>query len=185
MAVGVAAGDGLAVAGEGVAVGLAVSVVAVGSGADAGAAEGGAVGLDGMQAVRTIGRRTTARWRRPRRRYPFTSRRRYRARECVARRRSILASSVSDGHSFHSTVRYFRPERASGLTVADVPPDVAARLGGLKQLRVRAIVNGKEFTSNTMPAGGGKLALSLNKAILKDCGLSVGDEVELEIERLT
>jgi hypothetical protein len=50
--------------------------------------------------------------------------------------------------------------------VADVPPEVAGRLGGLKQLRVRAVVNGKEFLSNTMPAGGGKLALSLNRAIL-------------------
>ena len=182
--VGVAAGDGLAVAGEDVAVGVAVSVaVAVGGGGSVGVAEGG-VGLDGMQAVRMIGRRATATWRRPRRRYPFTSRRRYRAGECVAVGRSILASRMSDDHSCRSTVRYFRPERASGLTVADVPPDVAARLGGLKQLRVRAIINGKEFTSNTMPAGGGKLALSLNKAILKECGLSVGDDVELEIERL-
>ena len=92
---------------------------------------------------------------------------------------------MSAGGSFRSTVRYFRPEKASGLTVADVPPEVTERLGGLKQLRVRAIVNGKEFTSNTMPAGGGKLALSLNNAILKDCGLSVGDEAEFEIDRLT
>ncbi len=92
---------------------------------------------------------------------------------------------MTEDRSFRSTVRYFRPEKASGLTVADVPPDVTARLGGLKQLRVRAIVNGKAFTSNTMPAGGGKLALSLNKAILKECGLAVGDEAEFEIERLT
>jgi uncharacterized protein DUF1905 len=52
-------------------------------------------------------------------------------------------------------------------------------------MRVRAIVNGREFTSNTMPAGGGKLALSLNKSILKTCGLSVGDEGEFVIEPLT
>jgi hypothetical protein len=89
-----------------------------------------------------------------------------------------------DGRPFRSTVRYFRPEKASGLTVADVPPEVTARLGGLKQLRVRAVVNGKEFTSNTMPAGGGTLALSLNKALLKECGLSVGDEADFEIELL-
>jgi Domain of unknown function (DUF1905) len=91
---------------------------------------------------------------------------------------------MADQRSFRATVRYFRPEKASGLTVADVPPDVTASLGGLKQLRVRAIVNGKEFTSNTMPAGGGILALSLNKQILKDCGLNIGDEAEFEIERL-
>jgi hypothetical protein len=91
---------------------------------------------------------------------------------------------MSDDRSFRSTVRYFRPEKGSGLTVADVPPEVTTALGGLKQLRVRAVVNGKEFVSNTMPAGGGKLALSLNKAILKECGLSVGDEAEFEIESL-
>ncbi|HET9084251.1 MAG TPA: DUF1905 domain-containing protein [Candidatus Limnocylindrales bacterium] len=92
---------------------------------------------------------------------------------------------MADDPPFRSTVRYFRPEKASGLTIADIPPDVKARLGGLKQLRVRAIVNGKEFTSNTMPAGGGQLALSLSKAILKECGLAVGDDAEFEIELLT
>jgi uncharacterized protein DUF1905 len=92
---------------------------------------------------------------------------------------------MSDDHTFRSTVRYFRPEKASGLTVADVPPEVATRLGGLKQLRVRAVVNGREFTSNTMPAGRGVLALSLSKAILRECGLAVGDEAEFEIEPLT
>jgi hypothetical protein len=91
---------------------------------------------------------------------------------------------MADRQPFRSTVRYFRPEKASGLTVADVPPDVTEALGGLKQLRVRAVVNGREFTSNTMPAGGGVLALSLNKQMLKDCGLTVGDEAEFEIERL-
>jgi hypothetical protein len=92
---------------------------------------------------------------------------------------------MGDDRSFRSTVRYFRPEQASGLTVADVPPHVTAELGGLKQMRVRAIIDGKEFTSNTMPAGGGRLALSLNKTMLKECGLSVGDEAQFEIERLT
>lgn len=91
---------------------------------------------------------------------------------------------MSDRRPFRSTVRYFRPEKASGLTVVDVPADVTAGLGGLKQLRVKAVVNGKEFVSNTMPAGGGVLALSLKEQILKDCGLNVGDEAEFEIERL-
>jgi hypothetical protein len=91
---------------------------------------------------------------------------------------------MPDRQPFRGTVRYFRPEKASGLIVVDVPPDVTATLGGLKQLRVRAVVNGQEFTSNTMPAGGGVLALSLNKQILKDCGLGVGDEADFEIERL-
>jgi hypothetical protein len=72
---------------------------------------------------------------------------------------------MSGDRSFRFTIRYFRHDKASGRTVGDVPPDVPAPLGGLRQLRVRAIVNGKESASNTMPAG--------------------GDEAEFEIERLT
>jgi Domain of unknown function (DUF1905) len=56
---------------------------------------------------------------------------------------------------FRATVRYFRPEQASGLTVVDVPADVTTRLGGLKQLKVKVVVNGQPFDSNTMPAGSG------------------------------
>ena len=91
---------------------------------------------------------------------------------------------MADDRSFRSTIRYFHPEKGSGLTVADVPDAVTARLGGLKPLRVRAVINGTEFASNTMPAGGGTLALSLSKAILKECRLTVGDEAEFEVERL-
>jgi len=83
--------------------------------------------------------------------------------------------------SFRGTVRYFRPEQGSGLTVVDLPPAVATELGGLKQLKVTAVVNGQSFDSNTMPAGGGRLALSLNKSILKAVGAGVGDEVSVSL----
>src|SRR4029078_7406778 len=96
----------------------------------------------------------------------------------------MLARSMADDRSFRSTIRYFHAEKGSGLTVADVPDEVAARLGGLQQRRRRAVINGKEFTSNTMPAGGGTLALSVSKAILKECGCAVGDEAEFEVARL-
>ncbi len=58
------------------------------------------------------------------------------------------------------TIRYFRPAQQGGLAVVDIPHDVATALGGLKQLRIRGLMNGTEFTSNTMPASGGVLALS-------------------------
>jgi len=90
---------------------------------------------------------------------------------------------MSDRARFQGTVRYFRPERASGLAVVDVPHDVAAALGGLKQMRVRGALNGTEFISNTMPAGGGVLALSVSRKLLDAAGLRVGDEAEVEIER--
>ncbi len=92
---------------------------------------------------------------------------------------------MTESHAFHGTVRYFRAEQGSGLAVVDVPPDVTARLGGLKQVRVRALVNGQPFVSNTMPAGGGRLALSLSRQILEASGLHVGDEADFALERLT
>jgi hypothetical protein len=91
---------------------------------------------------------------------------------------------MTGASAFRATVRYFRPERASGLAVADLPAAVTAALGGLKQQRVRAVVNGREHTSNVMPAGGGRLALSLSRAILNDAGISVGDEADFTVERL-
>ncbi len=80
-------------------------------------------------------------------------------------------------------MRYFRPERAAGLAVVDVPGDVAAALGGLKQMRVRGTLNGAEFSSNTMPAGGGVLAMSVSRKLLDAAGLQVGEEADVEIER--
>ena len=84
---------------------------------------------------------------------------------------------------FHGAVRFFRPEQASGLAVIDVPADVTAALGGLKQMRVCGTLNGTEFSSNTMPAGGGVLALSVSRKLLDAVGLRVGDEADVEIER--
>jgi Domain of unknown function (DUF1905) len=85
---------------------------------------------------------------------------------------------------FHGRIRYFRPERASGLAVVDIPGGVTAVLGGLKQMRVRGTLNGAEFSSNTMPAGGGVLALSVSRKLLDAARLHVGDEAEIEIERI-
>ena len=82
---------------------------------------------------------------------------------------------------FRGRVRYFRPEKASGLAVMDIPSDVAVKLGGLKQMRVKGAINGVAFASNTMPAGNRVLALSLSKALLKSAGLDVGDSAEVEI----
>jgi hypothetical protein len=48
---------------------------------------------------------------------------------------------------FTSRVRYWNPERGSGLSVADVPADKVNAFGGLKQQRVHGTVNGIAFTS--------------------------------------
>jgi Domain of unknown function (DUF1905) len=86
---------------------------------------------------------------------------------------------------FTSTIRYFRPETAAGLAVADIPAEHVPALGGLKQQRVRGKINGVEYASNVMPAGGGRLALSVSKAMLKAGAASVGDEADFEIERVS
>jgi Domain of unknown function (DUF1905) len=53
----------------------------------------------------------------------------------------------------------------------------------LKQARVRGTINGVEYASNVMPAGSGRLALSVSKKMMGAAGVSVGDETEFEIER--
>ena len=82
---------------------------------------------------------------------------------------------------FTTSIRYWNPEKASGLAVADVPDAHIPAIGGLKQQKVRGTIAGADFSSNVMPAGGGRLALSVSKAMMKDAGATIGDEVEVEI----
>jgi len=91
---------------------------------------------------------------------------------------------MAGANQFQSKVRYFHPEKQSGLSVIDIPATVAEKPGGLKQMRVRGRLNGVEFNSNTMPAGGGVLALSLSRKLLGDTGLKVGDEIDVELKRI-
>ncbi|HEY3063309.1 MAG TPA: DUF1905 domain-containing protein [Chloroflexota bacterium] len=45
-------------------------------------------------------------------------------------------------------------------------------------------INGSEHTSSVMPAGSGRLALSVSKKMLAAAGLSVGEEATFEIDRV-
>jgi hypothetical protein len=85
---------------------------------------------------------------------------------------------------FASQVRYWNPEKGSGLAVADVPEEHVPAIGGLKQQKVRGTLNGAAFASNVMPAGGGRLALSVSKAMMKEAGISVGDAAEVELSAI-
>jgi len=82
---------------------------------------------------------------------------------------------------FTGQIRYWNPEKASGLAVADIPAPHVAALGGLKQQRVQGTIGGGDFSSNVMPAGGGRLALSVSKAMMSAAGVSIGDEAEIAI----
>lgn len=86
-----------------------------------------------------------------------------------------------DPLTFRAVIRYWTPEKASGLAVADIPPEHLAAFGGLKQQRVRGTIGDADFGSNIMPAGNGRLALSVSKAMMSLAGASVGDEVEIQI----
>jgi hypothetical protein len=82
---------------------------------------------------------------------------------------------------FSQRIRYWDPAKGAGLAVMDLPDTAIERLGGLRQQRVRGTIRGVEFSSNVMPAGGGRLALSVSKAMLTAAAAGVGDEVEILI----
>jgi Domain of unknown function (DUF1905) len=82
---------------------------------------------------------------------------------------------------FSGQIRYWNPEQASGLAVVDVPEPHVQALGGLKQQRVRGTIGTADFTSNVMPGGGGRLALSVSRAMMTAAGVTVGDVAEFEI----
>ena len=82
---------------------------------------------------------------------------------------------------FAGRIRYWNEERSSGLAVADIPPSHVAAIGGLKQQRVHGTIGGADFASSVMPAGGGRLALSVSKAMMTAAKVGIGDEAEFEI----
>lgn len=88
---------------------------------------------------------------------------------------------MPDPQRCRATIRRWKPGATGGLAVADLPPEIAAALGGLRQRRVEGMINGAPFASSVMPAGGGILCLSVSKAMLTAARAAVGDGVDLEI----
>lgn len=82
---------------------------------------------------------------------------------------------------FVGLIRYWSPEKSSGLAVVDIPTAEIAAIGGLKQVRVRGTIGTADFVSNVMPAGGGRLALSVSKATMTAAKVAVGDSAAIEI----
>jgi hypothetical protein len=50
---------------------------------------------------------------------------------------------------FTGLIRYWNPDKASGLAVTGLPTEHVALLGGLKQQRVHGRIAGAEFASRT------------------------------------
>ena len=82
---------------------------------------------------------------------------------------------------FRSSIRYWNPEKQSGLALADIPSEHIPAMGGLKQQRVHGRIGSAEFTSNVMPAGAGRLALSVGKAMQQAANAGIGDPIDVEI----
>ncbi len=91
---------------------------------------------------------------------------------------------MADRPKFRGVIRYWRPERAAGLAVIDISSDAADTLGGLRQMKVSGSLHQTPFVSNTMPAGGGILALTVSRTMLDAVEVQVGDAVEVEVERI-
>jgi hypothetical protein len=87
---------------------------------------------------------------------------------------------MGERHRFRGVIE---AARGPGAAVILVAPEVATALGGLKQMRVVGSLNGIAFKSNTYPWKGIGLYLGLHKATRQQAGVSVGDEVEIEVAR--
>ena len=86
-----------------------------------------------------------------------------------------------DAIRFVARIRYWDPAKAAGLAVVDIPAEHVPALGGLKQQRARGSLAGADFASSVMPAGNGRLALSVSKAMMAASHLAVGDDADVEI----
>ena len=82
---------------------------------------------------------------------------------------------------FTARIRRWNEQQGTGLAVADVPAAHIPALGGLRQQHVEGSMNGTGFASNVMPAGGGRLALSVSRTMLGAARAAVGDEADFEI----
>lgn len=81
-------------------------------------------------------------------------------------------------HRFEGTLEAGR----GGGALVSIPADVAGALGD-GRLRIRGRINGVEFSSSTMPMGGGRVCLGVHKATREAAGVSFGDTVSVEMER--
>jgi hypothetical protein len=84
---------------------------------------------------------------------------------------------------FRGLVRRWREDKPGGLAVIDIPSELVAGLGGRRQMRMAGSLNGTPFTGSTMLVAGGGFCVGVSRAALKASGVSVGDEVEVQLER--
>lgn len=86
--------------------------------------------------------------------------------------------AMGETHRFRAVVEGAR----GGGAVALIPEDVTTQLGGLKQMRVIGSLNGVPMKTSTMPYRGA-FYVGVHKATREAAGVSIGDEVEIELAR--
>jgi uncharacterized protein YdeI (YjbR/CyaY-like superfamily) len=69
-----------------------------------------------------------------------------------------------------------------GWTVVRVPFDPHTVWKTMVRLRVCGMVNGVAFRTSLFPLAGGGLCLMLNKQVLREAGLRLGDVAEIEVQ---
>jgi hypothetical protein len=84
---------------------------------------------------------------------------------------------------FRGRIRRWREDKPGGLAVIDIPDELVAGLGGRRQMRVASQLNGAAFTGSTMLVAGGGFCVGVSRAALQLSGVSVGDEVDVQLER--
>jgi uncharacterized protein DUF1905 len=84
---------------------------------------------------------------------------------------------------FRGRIRHWREDPPGGLAVIDIPTDLVGPLGGRRQHRVRGTLGGKAFGGSTMLVAGGGFCVGVSKASLKAAGLTVGQEVDVTLQR--
>ena len=89
------------------------------------------------------------------------------------------ASSVT----FRGRLRYWDEAAGKGLAVVDVPEDLVPRLGGRRQYRVSGTIGGAPFAGSGMLVAGGGYCIGVSRASLKAANASVGDEIDVSIQR--
>jgi NaMN:DMB phosphoribosyltransferase len=86
---------------------------------------------------------------------------------------------------FYGRIRRWREDKPGGLAVIDIPLELVAELGGRRQMRVVGSLNGAPFAGSTMLVAGGGFCVGVSRAALKAVKVSVGEEVEVELKRVT
>ena len=84
---------------------------------------------------------------------------------------------------FRGRVRYWDEASRKGLAVVDVPADLVERLGGRRQYRVTGTLGGAPYTGSGMLVAGGGYCVGVSQAALKAARATIGDEVDVAVER--